>query len=128
MNITGWDIYWITRLDELDMFFTVPAIVACLAGIMGLFVSFVANEQHEVILKKTGKKVAKIALPLGFFCWAMCVFLPSTKEMAAIIVIPKLANSKLVNETIPEEAKELYDLAKGWMKNMAGEEKKGEAK
>ena len=42
--------------------------------------------------------------------------IPSTKEMATIYVIPKIANSTFVNETLPAEMKDIYGMAKDWMK------------
>jgi hypothetical protein len=42
--------------------------------------------------------------------------LPTTKEMATIYVIPKIANSNFVNETLPAEMKDIYGMAKQWMK------------
>lgn len=40
------------------------------------------------------------------------LFTPTTKEYAAIKIIPAIVN----NETITEESKEIYDLAKQWLK------------
>ena len=42
--------------------------------------------------------------------------LPTTKEMAVIYVIPKITNSNFVNETLPAEMKDIYSMAKEWMK------------
>lgn len=42
--------------------------------------------------------------------------IPSTKEMATIYVIPKIVNSEFVNETLPQEMGEIYNLAKDWMR------------
>jgi hypothetical protein len=52
------------------------------------------------------------------------MFTPTTKELAAIIVVPKIANSTLVTEKIPQELSELYTLAKQYMIESLKEKKK----
>lgn len=41
---------------------------------------------------------------------------PTTKEMAFIYVIPKIVNSEMVQKEIPKEVKELYPIAKDFLK------------
>ena len=45
-------------------------------------------------------------------------FVPSTKQMAAIIIIPKIANSEIVAE-MGDATKELIGLARDWMRTLA---------
>ena len=44
-------------------------------------------------------------------------FLPSTREMAAIKLIPVICNSEFVQEQLPKEGKELYSFAKHAVEN-----------
>ena len=55
----------------------------------------------------------------------MMVLTPTTKQMAAIIVVPAIANSKVVQEDIPSEVREMYGLAKEWMKSELQKGKNG---
>ena len=51
------------------------------------------------------------------------VLMPNTKQMATIIVAPKLINSNFVQEDLPKEAKELYSMAKSYLKEQITETK-----
>ena len=46
---------------------------------------------------------------------------PDTKQMAAIYVLPKIANSSIVSKDIPDCAKELIFLAKDYVRGIAAE-------
>ena len=48
-------------------------------------------------------------------------FVPSTKQAAVILVVPAVVNSEFVTTTIPKEAKEIYALAKQWMRERVEE-------
>lgn len=43
-----------------------------------------------------------------------CAFIPSTKEMAAIIVLPKIVN----NEKVQDAGNKLFDLAVEWLEDL----------
>lgn len=49
-------------------------------------------------------------------------FMPGTKTIAAMVVLPKLTSPQAL-DAMGSEAKELYDLAKGALKNLVGDEK-----
>ena len=53
----------------------------------------------------------KLTVALAILSLLVVTFVPSTKQMAAIIVLPKLANS----EKIQTVGNRLYDLAVEWM-------------
>ena len=52
------------------------------------------------------------------------VFIPTTKEMALIKVLPAISNSRFVSEELPKEAGEIYMLAKEALKEKLVGEKK----
>jgi ABC-type dipeptide/oligopeptide/nickel transport system permease component len=69
-------------------------------------------------------KCLKIFFILAIFIEILHSFIPTTKEMAAIYIIPKVANSQFVNETFPNELKEIYGMSKDWMKDYLKTNKK----
>ena len=128
MNITPSAIYWLTRLDEfsflLGIVFVCIVIVA-LVNVIGVFYSLdsasndqlynrperLAESKHNIKVRfGRAVKLALVALLVG----VVNSFIPSTKQAAAIIVIPKIANSEIVAE-IGDSAKELVGLAKSWL-------------
>lgn len=46
-------------------------------------------------------------------------FTPTTNQMAAIIFAPKVVNSDFVQEDLPKEGKEVYQLFKQWLQKEA---------
>lgn len=117
MTITQSTLYWITRCDG---FFHAGIIFSALFGLGTIFSTM-------YILLVDSKLFAK-------FVWAVCVvglissvatalLVPTTKEMAAIIVIPELANSK----TVKELGDGVVTLAREWIEELKPN-KKGETK
>ena len=121
-------IYWLTRLDEfgilLGIIFVCIVIVA-LMNVIGGFIAMdsasddqlynhpfsLAESKHSIKVRfGRAVKLALVALLVG----VVNSFIPSTKQAAAIIVIPKIANSEIVAE-MGDTAKELVCLAKSWM-------------
>lgn len=111
--ITESSIYWITRMDYLHCL----GILISGLGILGVVLSVGAARNFE---SEGNEKTAKLALfRLAPFSALIAiagilgiVFIPTTKEMAMIKIIPALTNSELIQKTIPAEAKEIYALAK----------------
>ena len=70
-----------------------------------------AESKHSIKVRfGRAVKLALVALLVG----VVNSFIPSTKQAAAIIVIPKIANSEIVAE-MGDTAKELVGLAKAWL-------------
>jgi hypothetical protein len=55
---------------------------------------------------------------------AIAVFTPTTKQMAAILVVPKIANS----EKVQVAGDKLYDLAVEWLEELRPEKQRKEEK
>ena len=122
--ITESQIYWMMRCDQLHGLATFFAVIGGIALVgtlivvgLCIFANLPFNDKDET--EATTMWVqhvmrwivlpAAIAMLVGVFGM---VFIPTTKEMALIKVAPALANSELVQTTIPNEAKEIYGLAK----------------
>lgn len=133
MNITPSTVYWITRLDDIRDVFVGPLLTIPVLGFCGYVISWVLknNELDDDDIKMC----EKIHRDLRWSCWwlvaasLLWAFIPTGKQAAAILVAPAVLNSGFVSETVPKEAREIYDLAKTWLKEQAGKpETKGECK
>lgn len=62
-------------------------------------------------------KVMIASFAVQFACGIISTFLPSTKQMAAIVVIPRIANSETVLE-LGDLGKDLIVLAKEWVEEI----------
>ena len=111
--ITPSTIYWLTRLDHIE------GEAFLFAGILMLMAALVASIAYADIKNIILKRVRNITfaigcatLPVGI---ATEVFLPTTKEAAAMLVIPKIANS----ESVQQLGDGIVDLANQWLKELA---------
>lgn len=103
--ITTMQMYWLVMLDSIHV-----ASMACLA--VSLVVSFTSA---GVALDMKGRwRLPKLTAAIAILFLLMATFIPSTKQMAAIMVVPKLANS----EKVQTVGNQLYDLAVEWMEEL----------
>lgn len=119
--ITPSTIYWLTRLDGIHNFFLSIKVLSFLLGV-GVLVAglclWITSEEEEEQRIKGFWRCAKFAIVA--FCGMIILdgvsaFIPTTKEMAAIIVIPKVANS----ESVQQFGNGIINLANQWMEELA---------
>lgn len=130
MNITPSMIYWLTRLDEFSFLFGIVFVCIVIVALVNVIGGFVAldtahdnrclsygnrNEvpEDEARMRTRFTRAAKFGVA-ALLIGVVGSFIPSTKQAAAIIVIPKIANSEVVAE-MGDTAKELLCLAKSWL-------------
>ena len=122
--ITESEIYWITRMDYIQTaLFVLGGIITGLAGI-----SFVVSaiccarnvihgdddaKRMMVVSKKTLLTSIVCGLVFGSILLSAC-FVPSTKEMCAIKIIPKIVN----NEEVQELPNKVVELANEWLEEL----------
>lgn len=134
MNITPIEIYWLTRLDEFSILFGIVFFVLvslAIANVIGgLFAMDEARDNRclnrgnrdevpkaEARVRMRFSRAAKIGVA-AFLFGLVVSLMPSTKQMAAIIIIPKIANSETIAE-MGDAAKEMVGLAREWMRTLA---------
>lgn len=108
MDITGFQIYLITRLDGLKLGITIAGAAVFILSLMLIGLSINDRENKiESGLMKGGicGLVVSVLLAIGN------IMTPTTKEAAAIVVLPRVVNSSEVKKTCGE----LYTLAMGWI-------------
>ena len=145
--ITPSTIYWLTRLDSIHhsldciigLLIFVSILATAISVVLFLMSHFTGNKAFDVFdgksdeelndihkaMRKWSRNAIKgviIELASTFLLQLSLAFLPTAKEMAAIIVVPRIANS----ESIQQLGDGIVNLAQEWMKELAP--KKGEAK
>jgi len=103
--------YWITRLDHIHLFCVVAGVVLAICTVFFIL----------VLMHMTEGDPWKRCLAVIGFCAlgavvssAVVVFIPTTREMVAIKVIPLLAN----DEEVQNIGKDVKDLAKEWIEEL----------
>lgn len=116
--ITTSQMYWITRLSPLGdglgfligLLFILAAVFLVIGGVMqDSCFSEDSNKKGIRLIKKS----PLLAVAATVLMIANCL-LPTTNEMAAILVVPRIANS----EKVQTVGSHLYDLAVEWMEEL----------
>lgn len=112
--ITEEMLYWIFRLNVIHAFCFVVLLVGGLVTTL-ITVHLIIDKNYidfsDYFYKRLLIFVKSMYVIIGIAILTL-IFLPSTKEMAAIKLIPVIYNSDFVQKELPKEGKELYDLAK----------------
>ena len=125
-------IYWITRLDEikslLDAFQTISTIIVAISFLfLAVLLCVRCDEKYRygtgtrdyMTISIICKYAYMVFIPA--FCIAMTsafakTFIPTTREMIAIKVIPCIANDESI-EKIKDISKDMLDITADWLKN-----------
>ena len=124
-------IYWITRLDGLHEFCHGIQIIAVISTVIGAIVAIVAvcikvsseleesddDARFASSICKIACRVLISAFCIAIMCSLVRIFMPTTKEMIAIKVIPQIANGENV-EKIKDISKDMLDITSDWLKDM----------
>lgn len=112
--ITERSVYWILKLDDIRDLCSFGVGFFSLGSLFLVFIVFCII-QLEQMSEKTAERVLKGAawyaavtvLAVCPLCHLARTFVPSTKQMAAIKVLPAIARSEIASE-MSTDAKELY--------------------
>ena len=125
--ITPMQMYWLTRLSPLGHGLTfIIVLLFILASVFLIVGCIMQDDVWNDRTHETGETLIKIS-PLSVVVAVVLLvancLLPTTREMAAILIVPCIVN----NEKVQTVGNHLYDLAVEWMeelrpaKNMKGE-------
>ena len=135
--ITTAQMYWLTRLDSIKCFLEhsfeptlILSAIVLVVIVVGLHLycvhelgddSFCVNQDAEKKRRELKSHLHRIAsrclkailalVTAGVMCSGLNAMIPTTREMAAIVIVPKIANS----EKVQTAGNKLCDLALEWM-------------
>ena len=121
--ITGWEIYWFTRLDPIRGLAGTAAIIGLVVSVL-MFILYPAF--CDIFDYDAGKRKKSLAwtarLQIAVFsATVLCAFAhaltPTTREMAAIKVIPMIANSESMQK-LGDVGDNMLDLANEWLREL----------
>lgn len=116
-------IYWITRLDAIIVAARAVAIPSFLLLALGLVGSFCATaDEIGEPFSSLWKKIVRVSAIALVVSGAVLVLTPTKREMAAIIVVPRIANS----ETVAEIGDGVKTLAVEWLEELRPKNNKEE--
>lgn len=103
--ITTSQMYWLVTLDSIANASLVFAILSALASVGAIGMACDSNRLFWLPF---------ITIGLFFLFVGVLTFVPTTKQAAAIIIVPKIAN----NEKVQDCGNRIYDLAIEWMEEL----------
>ncbi len=114
-------LYLILKADDIRGLLIGITILFAVAIATNFFNFVVFNDtpkQYDEMWPIT-KKIFFYLIPSFFIFLVLAVICPTTKQAAVLYALPKIVNS----ETIQQESRELYDLAKQGLERLAGSAK-----
>jgi len=112
MEITPSLIYWIGIMDNIKDTLLGPSVILALISIFALIVVLVNWNARGLL---TIHKVATFtACGLSITCFIVAGFLPSSKTLAAMYIVPKIANNTQVQQ-LPDK---LLILSNEWLEEL----------
>jgi len=128
--MTTWQMYWLVKCDAIRLFMNVPAwigvgffIIGAISFCIGLNDEATRTEQTNAI--GFGKRMLIIGLCLIAFFAVPTTLIPSTKEVCAIIVVPKVINSVKGSDMMKGLPNRVVEFAYDWMDEMSPDKIKG---
>ena len=103
--------YWLVTLDSIVVASAVCFAVSVFASFAAMGVALNTNDHWWLPM---------LTVTLAILSFLAVTFVPSTRQMAAIMVVPKLANS----EKIQTVGNHLYELAVEWMEELRPKKEK----
>lgn len=130
--ITGCQLYWLTRCDEIKdllepgfgwgLFWFISTVALLISTIVGAATEGSPENSEDYDIFRIATAAKRISKPVCIVFSAFILLgatisalIPTTKEMAAIVVIPAVANS----ESVQGLGEGIVNLAKDWMKELS---------
>jgi predicted MFS family arabinose efflux permease len=110
MEMTSWDLYWITRLDDIKFILIATGVI----GILGTFFFNIIDDRLSC-----GKPFI-ICIILFFFVGILGIATPTVKQIAAILILPKIIN----NQEIQKLPSNITNLANEWLEELRPKKEK----
>jgi hypothetical protein len=121
--ISGWDIYWITRLDSIGYLLGIGGLTLALLGLviagitLGMASDACSDEEEWKPFKRFIKRSLGFAV-FGAISMIFNTFIPTTKEAAAIYLIPRITANEDVQQIPANAAKLLNGKLQEWIDDL----------
>lgn len=123
MNITSWELYWIFQLDQIrDVFVVICFFSALLFAVLCVILLVSSDFYTDNDMRRNLKKMFVCTSIVLTFSMLLVVFMPTTRQLMAIKVMPVLMNTESAQKELTPESAELYDLVKQYLRENMNKE------
>lgn len=122
MNLTALDVYLVSLVGDLAGMFAIVAGLSIIACILFLMKYFDDAEYDRYEKAKLDLKYVKRAATVLGLSVVLATLTPSRETLAAMYIIPAVANSEFVSKDLPEAGKQLIKVAVKWMEQVASQD------
>lgn len=115
MTISAFDIYLVSLADKI---ITPASFIACFSlaiTILSFIIWFAGYDIASEV--KQAKITAKITMAITIVCGSIAVFVPSSKTIAAMYVLPAVINNEHIQNSTGNALEALENLTKEWLKD-----------
>lgn len=135
MTISSFELYMILKLDDIHnalSILVIPLWAFCILSAIGFILWFAAsipardNNDDIQTIQTIGhviKKTVLVSFGVLFVVMLLQTIIPTTRQMASILVVPAIVNSNFVQKELPSDLKEIYTLAKEGMTKALSDKK-----
>jgi len=104
--MNAWQVYWFLMLDSVSTASGLIAVVVGLVLSFSVIFYFICKFDGDEDVVRITEQINKILIPIFAITFLLSIFLPTTKQMATIYILPKIANNEQVQQ-IPDKLLEL---------------------
>lgn len=126
MEISPFIVYLITRLDCASNVITTTLIILITMTIalsITLFCSLMIDDVDDA--EERGNKIKILLKPISIVTIVLSfvhILLPTSKQACAIVVVPAIANSHIIQQTLPKSIEHIVQLADEYFVNLLSEQ------
>ena len=123
--MSTWTLYWLMKLDMIHTLFggvwVGSLIIFGIFAVLGLALLPIILDEEKIVNTINKFKVSfllKLWVTLAIIALLIDVFLPTTKQMCALIIVPKVVNGVLGNEKLMNLPDQIVDLGTEWLEEL----------
>lgn len=110
-----WQMYLLLKLDDVQGLFLGLCIMLSIALVVIVIIGAINIDMES---KPFPKKLSLwVGTPALFFC-LVAVTMPDTKQMAAIIIVPKVCNAVMADSSLKKIPSQITNLASEWLEEL----------
>lgn len=114
-----WAIYFLSVVEGLNKLFCLFAALATTGFVVGGIMLFVSMDtDYDANLMRRAKHLLKISAAAGLISVLLVTFIPSSKTLAAMYVLPAIAKNEQLQNFAGNSLKALELLSKQWVKDL----------